>query len=1770
MDLENFEIADVSNQPVQSAHAKYTTAEALRHLDEVWYTQASRRARWINIIGDFAGSERFIIDGESLLQLVLDDHLLAIGRSDDPSFQTLHAFHSLERILGDFSSRSAVYDVVFWNDNRHLTIKTGHPDQYLVASRSLARCLLFQHLSKLDLPVYTFQDISDPAWIDYQDRTKPIFVMLNDGGLRGQKSDLLSENRVLSQRMFMFNLLASGIEVSTLAGVEFHDCKIFSFVFESQVDATTANFATHNFKLALVSAEEALQAEERKHRRSAAGLVLAKNTNKWLHPRDHELATAAKIYLVSEPIEMVSKPLLFLFLAHCLVLETVSVQERALHLATIDSTLRSSIINNFLPAVFLAFEYMVRSSSAAFNIDGRLFITLVDFCIRNNAQSTKELFGAPISARLATIWSDLDLENQDFRTLIDNSHPVQETTATTSTIVEPVSLLSFNNSVFDEALSIIKVNVLDRNNNTGDSAPKFDFGQGILFADTPHWHTSKAILPRHQGGEDSKPVDEKHRRRLLRGEQRFMANLQRQAGTLTGALGASLQQIVIPLVGSKGSKAKMKGHGEVVRVTKPEKAEKLSSADKLRKKIQEQKQSTRDESTQSWWGEQMTVMKKMAPAAKQGHLDALVRNKRSEEPAFAVEMHLYRLNFELQAWILEAEPQSPAVRDKYTLYAMRAIKAILDRQTITPTVLKVISTVLVALGFEDHIHFLQEQCSSTMQEDRPLSFDFMKLVKSKTKAPIHEFMHITEDPAVWQLRLFGEFMDRSMDSQADRRVEFHPDAWQRDALDCIDDECSLLVVAPTSAGKTIISYYAMEKVLRNSDDDILVYVAPTKALVTQIAAEVYGRFRKDLKEGSCWAIHTRDYRIHNPQKCQILVTVPEMLAIMLLSPPLARVWTPRIKRIILDEIHSIGQQEGGAVWEQIILLAPCPIIGLSATVGSPEIFNEWLRSVQEAHGYQHKFISHPHQYSHLRKFNYVLQKPANRQFLGLDSHQPTGRLRFLHPISMLSFGARDMLPDLSLEASDTLSLYEALSKCQDRISVDLRDLHPKKFFVGTSFLTQKDILRYEAALKAILIPLIASDDAKDPNTVLHSIIRHLEDPIMRDIPQESLNQIPARGVFRANLIHFLADLHANGDLPAILFSFDRSDCEVMANVLLLALTTAEADWRKSSPEWTRKLQNWERWKLRAKERERLADRTKQKNADDEAPGNAAALGGSWESSFDPNDPSPQFSFTSVKNFYSKTDLDADIARLPRMSCIQPWALECLRRGIAVHHTAMNKHYRSLVENLFRQGFVRVVIAHSTTYAELALGINAPTKTSVFCGYSPFLTGLMYRQCAGRAGRRGKDLLRKVVFYGLPMYRVQRLVLSKIPALGGNFPLTSTLCLRLFNLLNGSENAPVAVKAIQSLLNLPRVSFSSEVGKHQMLHHLRFNIEYLRRARLLDAEGRPLNLFGIAAHLFYQEPNNLALVALLRNGVLHKLCQKNSFIDCKRDFIILVAHLFGRKYLPREYSTDENINLIIKRSPSIVVLPPLPKVARDVLLAHDKEILQVFTGYVSMFVEQHADKLGVDTTLPLSRQELAGDPALSTPFHQHLRSVAIPVVARSAFVANSGHGEVYHSVSELVRTSRSGLHLNESVIPSMAHITATPGDQGSNNFALNAYLLDFYTHGQKQALAEANGIRLGDVWSLLQYFLLILRTIKSALEQLLLKAAQEATQAGQEVESAVELDNGYESFDPAEMDDDGDEGGTEFKRPKGVQDCDWKVYEVISGALKEFEEKFTAI
>jgi ATP-dependent RNA helicase DDX60 len=69
---------------------------------------------------------------------------------------------------------------------------------------------------------------------------------------------------------------------------------------------------------------------------------------------------------------------------------------------------------------------------------------------------------------------------------------------------------------------------------------------------------------------------------------------------------------------------------------------------------------------------------------------------------------------------------------------------------------------------------------------------------------------------------------------------------------------------------------------------------------------------------------------------------------------------------------------------------------------------------------------------------------------------------------------------------------------------------------------------------------------------------------------------------------------------------------------------------------------------------------------------------SWEASFDPAQPLPQFSFAGTTT-YLKVDLEKEIQDLGRWTSTDPRALKALRRGIVIHHAGMNKAYRSLVE-----------------------------------------------------------------------------------------------------------------------------------------------------------------------------------------------------------------------------------------------------------------------------------------------------------------------------------------------------------------------------------------------------------------------------------------------------------------------------------------------------------
>ena len=380
---------------------------------------------------------------------------------------------------------------------------------------------------------------------------------------------------------------------------------------------------------------------------------------------------------------------------------------------------------------------------------------------------------------------------------------------------------------------------------------------------------------------------------------------------------------------------------------------------------------------------------------------------------------------------------------------------------------------------------------------------------------------------------------------------------------------------------------------------------------------------------------------------------------------------------------------------------------------------------------------------------------------------------------------------------------------------------------------------------------------------------------------------------------------------------------------------------------------------------------------------------------------------------------------------------------------------------------------------LAQGINMPCSTAVFCGDSVYLTALNFRQAAGRAGRRGFDLLGNVIFHGIPLSKVYQLISSRLPDLNGHFPITTSLVLRLFILLHNSNESPYAVTAINSLFSQGRLYLGGQESKVKVLHHLRFSIEYLRRQHLLGPQGEPINFAYGISHLYFTERSGFAFHALLRAGYFAELCRSKANTDqLMTAMMIVLAHLFGRRSLGSRYQKDQQL-----KSPSIVALPDMDPRAVNVIRAHNQEILETFSAYVETFAMQHLREQP-ENELPLTGLHVGGS---GNGKSCEILGVMKTNVSRSAFAGLSGHGDEFDSVSDLCESVRSGVALEQGAIP---HLDLYPDDTG---VPLNAYLYDFFCHGALEPLETANRISRSDAWFVLNDFSLVLATIVTSIQ-----------------------------------------------------------------------------
>ena len=162
------------------------------------------------------------------------------------------------------------------------------------------------------------------------------------------------------------------------------------------------------------------------------------------------------------------------------------------------------------------------------------------------------------------------------------------------------------------------------------------------------------------------------------------------------------------------------------------------------------------------------------------------------------------------------------------------------------------------------------------------------------------------------------------------------DLFQEEAIDAIDREQSVIVTAPTGAGKTVIAEYAVEKCLQTNRR--VIYTAPIKALSNQ----KYRDFQAEY--GDKIGVVTGDV-VLNPF-AQVLLMTTEIFRNTIFDD-IDRLQD--VSYVIFDEIHYINDIERGTVWEESIIFAPQHIkfVSLSATIPNITSFAEWMQSVRD-------------------------------------------------------------------------------------------------------------------------------------------------------------------------------------------------------------------------------------------------------------------------------------------------------------------------------------------------------------------------------------------------------------------------------------------------------------------------------------------------------------------------------------------------------------------------------------------------------------------------------------------------------------------------------------------------------------------------------------------------------------------------------------------------------------------------------------------------------
>ncbi len=209
---------------------------------------------------------------------------------------------------------------------------------------------------------------------------------------------------------------------------------------------------------------------------------------------------------------------------------------------------------------------------------------------------------------------------------------------------------------------------------------------------------------------------------------------------------------------------------------------------------------------------------------------------------------------------------------------------------------------------------------------------------------------------------------------------FELDDFQKEACECITNKKSVVVCAPTGAGKTVIAQHAIHRALEEGKK--VFYTTPLKALSNQKFSDFSEKYGAD-KVG----LLTGDTSFN--RNAQIVVMTTEVFRNMLYGTNFGSVTDnlQDVRYVILDEVHYMNDEQRGTVWEESIIYCPTnvQIIALSATVANADKLTDWINTV--------------HSRTELINTDF---RPVPLKFYYFDSSQPNTILPLLTPSGALN------------------------------------------------------------------------------------------------------------------------------------------------------------------------------------------------------------------------------------------------------------------------------------------------------------------------------------------------------------------------------------------------------------------------------------------------------------------------------------------------------------------------------------------------------------------------------------------------------------------------------------------------------------------------------------------------------------------------------------------------------------------------------------------------